>query len=102
MLTTEEFFHNLHINNMHSAVATSFDQLMVLYNLIGTTSDIEFAQDKQGNTVFDLLCETEESAGNIYNTLNDMKYMVFGRQYIINMNISGCSIHTVITKAISN
>ena len=37
-----------------------------------------------------------------YNTLNDMKYMVFGRQYIINMSISGCSIHTVITKAISN
>ena len=99
MSTTREFVHNLNSDDIPHIVANYFDEIMVLYNLVGSRQDIEICTDSSSNIVkFILLMDCEESATELYESLNNTEFSVYRDRFNIVMTLSGSSITTIITK----
>ena len=99
MGTTKDFVHNLNSDNIPHIVTNYFDEIMVLYNLVGSRQDIEICTDSSNDTVkFILLMDCEESATELYNSLNNTEFSVYSDRFIIGMTLSGSSITTTIIK----
>lgn len=84
-------------------VTKFFDEIMVLYNLMGNRQDIDICTDDDASRAnFVLLMESEDDAKTLYSRMNNNIFSVYGTKYLISMNISGASITTVISKALSS
>jgi hypothetical protein len=82
-----EFIGNISSDNLAMDAAHYFDEIAVLYNVIGTREDIEICSD--GNAKFTLLTDSEHKALSLFQMLNDMIYTVYGYTYRIQMTCSG-------------
>jgi len=66
-----------------------YDEMSVLYYLIGGRSDIDiFTGKDKGKFGFSLLLEKEESASILQTRCNGAKYNVYGESYKIKAKIS--------------
>lgn len=99
-MNTIEFIHNLNSDNLAAIIVNFFDEIMVLYNLIGDRQDLDICADNDASlATFTLLMESDEDANKLYKNLNNSYFSVYNNKFIINMEIVGASIKTIIMKA---
>lgn len=97
---TENFIKNLNSHNISCILTRYFDEMMVLYNLIGNREDLDIrANDDCSSLEFVLTANSKEDAYRIYNALNKTSFSVYNSIYNISMEIFENSISTFITKA---
>ena len=84
------FIGNINSNNIADDAARFFDEIAILYNLIGTREDIEVYSD--GNAKFTLMMDSEVEASKLYSLLNGLDYTVYGFRYQIIMHVSNCNV----------
>lgn len=101
MSNTIEFIRNFNSDNVGSIVSKFFDEIMVLYNLVGDMQDLDICTNDDTAATFTLMMDSEDEAKRLYDKLNTYDFEVYGIRYIISMNLSGGSILTTITKATS-
>lgn len=100
-MNTLEFIHNLNSDNLAAVVVNFFDEIMVLYNLVGSRQDLDICADNDASlATFTLLMESEEDAQNLCSDLNNSYFSVYNDKFIINMEVVGASIKTIIEKAV--
>lgn len=100
MSSTVEFIRNFNSDNIGSIVSRFFDEIMVLYNLVGDIQDLDICTNNESSTaIFTLMMDSEDEAKCLFNRLNGYDFEVYGIRYIITMDLSGGSILTTITKA---
>jgi hypothetical protein len=97
-----EFIKNITSDDISVIVTRFFDEIMVLYNFVGSRQDIDVCVDNGASlATFILLMDSEKEAIKLYNTLNNTYFSVYGDRFDINMQLKGESITTIITKASS-
>lgn len=100
MINTDDFVKSITSDDIPYLVTKCFDELMVLYHLIGNRQDIEICTDNSEMPIsFVLLMESESDAIKLTEAMNGLDFSVFDTQYIVNMTCSNASIHTIIRKA---
>lgn len=66
-----------------------FNEIMVLYNLIGKREDIEIIINNDTHDIeFGLLMESVDDAKRLYEKLNNTVYNIYGMQFRITMTLS--------------
>lgn len=99
MIDTKDFVHNINSDNMPRLITKYFDEILVLYNLIGCKRNIEFYDESSDRARFILTLDTEENADGLYSSLNNTDFTIYNDKFHINMDRSDCcSIHITITK----
>lgn len=99
---TTEFIHNINSNNISYIVSKFFDEIMVLYNLVGSKRKLSISADNNSSiATFILVMDSFEEAEELYNYLNNTNFSVYEDKFYISMMLSGNSIVTEITRAIS-
>ena len=99
-MNTIEFVHRLDSSDIQSIVTRYFDELMVLYNLVGHRHDMEIRSDIDSSVAtFSISMNTEDDAQKLYNNLNNTTFTVYNVKFLISMTLSGLSIETTISKA---
>ncbi len=102
MNNATEFVHNFNSDDLPSIIINYFDEVMVLYNVVGNRQDLDICTDNNASlSTFILLMESEDDAKTLYENLNQSSFSVYNTKYNINMEINKASIKTIITKAIS-
>lgn len=101
-MSTDNFVNKINRDNIPQIITRCFDEIMILYNLIGTKKDITISVDNDSpSTKFILEMKSEEEANNLFDNLNNSFFSVYEDKFIIEMELSGRSIYTKIYKAIS-
>ena len=99
MNNSVDFVKNFTSDNISSIVTRFFDEIMVLYNLIGDRHDLDICTDDSASiATFRILMESEDEAKSMYEDLNGSDFEVYGNKFGIMMTLSGCTITTVISK----
>lgn len=94
-----DFIHNFNSDDLPKIVTTFFDEIMVLYNLIGSRQDIDICTDNKASVAtFILLMDSERDAKDLYNTLNSTYFSVYGIRFSIDMSLSSESITTIVRR----
>ena len=92
------------VNQIHHEDATNivqcFDQIMILYNFIGTRQNVSISVDGN-NATFEILFASSSDASNLYEFLNGTQFMIYQNRYNIEMVLSGATIFTKIFKVVS-
>ena len=100
MIASDDFVKSITSDDMCQLVTKCFDELMVLYHIVGSREDIEIcADDKYANISFTLMLESETDAAKLTESMDGMDFSVYGMVYIVNMTCTGSSIKTIIRKA---
>ena len=101
-MSTSEFVSKINDGNSPDTVVRFFDEIMILYNLLGSKRDMKIYADGGASVAtFTLMMNSDDDAVNIYNTLNNTFFSIYNDKYIIEMSLSGRSVLTSIYKAIS-
>ena len=101
-MNTTEFIHNINSDNISFIIANFFDEIMVLYNLIGNRQDLSILNDSSASlATFVLIMDSEEEARDLYNSLHNSNFSVYENRFDISMYLSENQITTIITRAIS-
>lgn len=100
-MNSEEFVKSITSDDIARVITKSFDEVMVLYHLVGTRQDIDICTDNSNMPIsFVLLMESESDAIKLTESMNGMDFTVFGTGYTVAMSCNGASIHTnIIRKA---
>ena len=99
-MTTDEFVKSIASDDIREVVNQCFDELMVLYHLVGTRQDIDICTDSSRMPIsFMLLMESESDAIKLTENMNGLDFSVYGVKYVVSMSCSGATIHTNIRKA---
>ena len=99
MHNSEEFISKFSHVSVIDAVTKFFDEIMVLYNLIGTRdiNNIELNNDSVASFVVNM--DSEISAYRVYTELNGSSFDVYGTSYNIHVATSNSeSVVIVINK----
>lgn len=102
MHNSEEFISKFSQVSVIDAVTKFFDEIMVLYNLIGTRdiNNIELNNDSVASFVVNM--DSVSSASRVYMELNGSSFDVYGTSYNIHVATSNSeSVVIVIDKALS-
>ena len=101
-MNTTEFIHSINSDNISFIIANFFDEIMVLYNLIGDRQDLNISTDSGASlATFILIMDSDKEAQELYDSLNNSNFSVYEDVFNINMQLSENKITTVITQTIS-
>lgn len=101
-MSTLDFIRQIDSDNISNAIARFFDEIMILYRLVGIRDNMSISADNYASVAtFNITMESENDAIELYNNLNDTFFTIYNDKYIIKMQLSGRMISTVIYKAIS-
>ena len=101
-MSTSEFVNKIDKDSISNVITRFFDEIMILYNLIGNRIDMSISADNSSSVAtFTLTMYDENDAINLYNNLNNTYFSIYSDKYIISMQLSGRSISTIINKTIS-
>lgn len=102
MNNTKVFIRNFSSDDLPSTIIKYFDEIMVLYNIVGDIQDLDICVDNDSSVaIFTLLTEYEKDAKNLYDSLNQSSFSVYNTKYNIDMELNKTSIKTIISKATS-
>ena len=103
MNNTANFVNKLTAEDKASIIVGFFDEIMVLYNLVGSREDLVIYADNDTDVAtFRINTDSEEAAKALYETLNASSFTAYNDLYNINMILSGATVvTTVITRAAS-
>lgn len=94
-----DFVKNINPDNMINMVLKSFDEIMLLYNLVGIRQDIEIcASEKSGIISFTLLMDNDDAAKDICGKLQNQSFLIYGILYHIGMHRIKSSVNVSISK----
>ena len=101
-MSTSEFISKIDLNSLSDIITKFFDEIMVLYNLVGSRRDMTISSNgNSSRATFNINMSSEDDAVNLYNTLNNTFFTIYRDKYIIEMQLSGRIILTTIYKVIS-
>lgn len=101
-MSTNDFVQQINPENLSHIVTIFFDEIMVLYNLIGKRKDLTISADMDSSEAsFTIMMNSEEDAVSLCNSLNDTYFSVYDDKYLIQMQVSERTVSTIIKKAIS-
>lgn len=99
-MTTDEFVKAISSDDIASVVTHCFDELMVLYHIVGTRQDIDICTSNSNSPIaFMLLMDSESDAIKLTESMNGLDFSVYGSTYVVSMTCTGATIHTLIRKA---
>lgn len=99
MNTAENFIHSFNSDNTASIITRFFDEIMILYRVIGRRQDIDICtNDNASLATFTLLMDSEDDAKSLYSSLNNNTFSVYDQIYSIYMELSGENVITRIVK----
>lgn len=99
MNNTMDFVRNFNSDNYALLITNFFDEIMVLYNLVGDRNDLEICTDADATVAtFTMLMESDKDAQQLYNTLHNSEFEVYGNKFDIVMKLYDSSIKTSIIK----
>lgn len=77
------FTKSINCNDISHIVKDYFDEIMALYDLVGTYNNFYIKGDTDSGTtiVFSLIFETEEKAIQIFDTVNGHTIRKYGRTF---------------------
>lgn len=92
------FSKGIDSNDLARDATKYFDELIVLYNLIGDRQDIDICTENSNGTArFILLMESKEQANELFKKLNGTFFSVYGYKYLISMAILKTSVNTTLS-----
>lgn len=98
-MNTVDFIRDINSDNISSIVVRFFDELMVLYNLIGDRQDLDICTDDSASVAtFTILMESEADAVKLHETLHNSEFEVYSDKFNISMSLSGSTVNTIISK----
>lgn len=103
MNDTTKFVNAITTENKAVVVVRFFDEIMVLYNLVGCREDLVIYADSTAElATFRITTDSEEVAKSLYETLNQSSFAVYNDLYNIDMTLSGASVLTTIIMKAAN
>ena len=98
-----DFVKNLDSDDISSVVTHCFDEIMVLYNLVGSRQDVDICTDDNSSSAaaFTILMDSQGDAKALFENLNGKDFNVYGTSFNISMSMHGECIKTTISKALS-
>lgn len=100
MTNTDDFVRSITSDDIATVVTHCFDELMVLYHLIGDRQDIEICTNDSSMPIsFTILMESEDDAIKLTEAMNGCNFSVYSTLYGVEMSRSNSSIHTIIRPA---
>lgn len=100
-MNTIDFVKNIESEDISSIIMNFFDEIMVLYNLVGNKQNIQINTDNDASLAsFTLNMETEEDALELFDKLNGSDFDVYDDGFNISMTISKNTIVTVIIRKV--
>lgn len=99
MDNTEVFIRQINTNDISTVVTKFFDEIMVLYNLIGIRNNMSISVD--GNTaaaLFTLSMNNNDDATALFNVLNNTYFRIYSDTFSIHMELHETEIMTEIRK----
>lgn len=97
-MNTTNFVKNVTSDNISSIVTNFFDEIMVLYNLIGDREDLDICTEDSSIATFRILMESKDDAKNLYNMLNCTDFSVYGNKFDISMILTDSTVTTTISR----
>ena len=99
-MATDDFVKSITSDDIATIVTKHFDDLMVLYHVVGSRQDVDICTDNSKMPIsFVLLMESESEAIKLTETLNGTYFSVYGVPYDISMTRNEASITTMIKKS---
>lgn len=99
MDNTEIFIRQINTSDISTIVTKFFDEIMVLYNLIGIRNNMSISVD--GNTaaaLFTLSMNNNDDATALFNVLNNTCFSIYSDTFSIHMKLHETEIMTEIRK----
>lgn len=94
-----DFIKIIDSDDLSAVIANFFDEIMVLYNLVGGRQDLRIQSDGSATTAtFTLIMETVDDAQELYEKLNGTDFRVYGNTFGISMDITENAITTIINQ----
>ena len=82
MTNTDEFVKSITSDDICHLVTKCFDELMVLYHIVGSRQDIEICTDNSKMPIsFMLLMESESDAIKLTESMNGLDFSVYNEKY---------------------
>ena len=76
-MSTSEFISKIDLGSLSDIITKFFDEIMVLYNLVGSRRDMRISTvGNSSRATFILNMNSEEDAMNLYSTLNNKLYVI--------------------------
>lgn len=101
-MQTETFIEKFDRINIDIAITKFFDELMILYNLIGNIEDMAIFTSNNNNCAeFNIRSNSEDNLKKIYDSLNTTSFSIYNTTYNIYMEINNDVINTKICEATS-
>lgn len=99
-MKVSEFATMIKSDNAATMIKQYFDEIMVLYDIIGHREDIFISTGNNLNntTEFKLELNSEKSARELFNRLNGVTFSAYNDQYLITMTNQGKRIIATIDK----
>lgn len=99
-MTTDDFVKSITSDDITTVITKFFDELMVLYHVVGNRQDIDICTDNSEMPIsFVLLMESESEAIKLADSLNGTSFTVYGILYDIEMSSNDSSVTTIIRRA---
>lgn len=100
-MTTGDFVKSITSNNIGEAVLQCFDEIMVLYYMLGNREDIKiYTNSTNIPASFTVSMNSEKDISKLYNDMNGLDFSVYGEKYVINMtDQKSTSMEVVIERA---
>ena len=97
MDTTFDFVKE--IKNPSEYVCKYFDELMVLYHLVGVIDDTSLCLDKNSTDVtFKITMKTKDDAIELFNRLNGTSFCIYDTKFSISMHRKRNAVYTSVYK----
>lgn len=82
------FFDNIECPDIYMYIIKFFDELMILYNIIGIRKDVKISTiENETIAKFNIVFPTINEANRLYNSFNGLEYKVYSKLYKINIDI---------------
>ena len=101
MDNTEVFIRQINTNDISTVVTKFFDEIMVLYNLIGIRNSMSISVDENmAAALFTLSMNNNDDATALFSVLNNTYFSIYSDTYYIHMELNEKDIMTEIRKVI--
>lgn len=98
-MSTYEFIKSISSGDSENIITNFFDEIMVLYNLVGDRSDLSIYNNSNNMiAIFNIKMNTEKDANILYSSLNNSDFSVYNTVFNISMTIDDNIITTTIQK----
>lgn len=98
-MNISEFANDISSGNTADMIKQYFDEVMVLYNVIGHRDEIKIVSTENTSVAqFNILANSNKDAEILYSKLNGRYFNIYNTKFLISMALNENSIITNISK----